>query len=638
MSNIKILPENLANQIAAGEVVERPASVVKEFVENSIDAGASRIAVEVEGAGSRLIRVIDDGVGMDQDDILLSLERHATSKLHSLEQLGAIATLGFRGEAIPSIASVCRLTITSRSTDAALGNRVEVRYGQLHKVHEMGCAPGTIMEVRDLFGNVPARRKFLKSARTELAHVDDMLLNCVLAYPSLGVSYTVDNRESFSYAAGSETLEWRVRQIMGQRLHKDLIAVAGSVDDMVLSALLLPPDEGGTAAARLRIFVNRRPVRDRMMAHAVAEGMHHFLMKGRLPRGVVFLDLDPGQVDVNVHPAKQEIRFRESNKVHRLVVASIGRAMADYQQQLRFSLFGRPEREETPAAALPVAEVKRSEQPGLCPPRHGTEGLHLAPVGQTEPVIGSMPTWEPPLVAEPPPISRFSVPSPARPSAGPSTVTESTPAMAVPPEPTRPEPLPGLRSAPRFTYVGQFRSSYLLCETEEGICVIDQHAAHERLLFEKLKKQYQERELPGQALLFPEMIECTPAQAEVLRRHGGEIRRLGLTIEEFGGLSWVIKAVPVILAHVGPLEVVSGMFDHFLGNEVGERAAARRMDDILARMACKAAVKANDRLTAAEGEELVRRMEEADIFSHCPHGRPVVKFFSESDIKKWFFR
>lgn len=623
MSKIKILSENLASQIAAGEVVERPASVVKEFVENAVDAGASRITVEVEAGGNRLIRVIDDGEGMDQDDILLSLERHATSKLQTADQLSRILTLGFRGEAISSIASVSRLTITSRIAGAELGNRAEIRFGQLRKVHEMGCSLGTVMEVRDLFGNVPARKKFLKTARTELSHIDEIIINSALAMPQLGLTCTVDGRDVWSFAAGVDTLASRVQLIMGRQLRSEMIHVDCQVDDFSLHGYLLPPDEAVGAAARLRIFVNRRAVRDRMINHAVAEGMHNFLMKGRRPAGAVFLELAPEMVDVNVHPTKQEIRFHQSQNIHQQVVMAVGQAMQRYQRNMQHAVFGRPV----------------------------GDGNSLKPRSVDQPQ-SSAGAWQ---LNEPPPFvqegkAEVSLPFPgrdlpesevARPSA---TVLPAFAQSAVRSGGSEqkkisvPFPLPAKQRSSRFRYVGQFMKCYLLCETDDGIAVIDQHAAHERLLFEQLKKQYQEMELPGQALLFPEMIECTPEQIDVLKKHGQEIARIGLVIQEFGGQSYVIKVVPAILSHLGPQEIVKGIFDYFLGREGRAKGAAMRMDDILAVMACKAAVKAHDILLPEEGEELLRKMEAADIFSHCPHGRPVLKIFSAAEIKKWFFR
>ena len=648
MSKIRILPENLANQIAAGEVVERPASVVKEFVENAIDAGAGRIAVEVEGGGCRLIRVIDDGEGMDQDDMLLALERHATSKLGDADQLSRIVTLGFRGEAIPSIASVSRLNIISRVAGADLGNCAEIRFGQLRKVHEMGGSPGTVMEVRDLFGNVPARRKFLKSVRTELAHIDEVIVSFTLALPQLGFTYSVDGRVVRSFAPAMETLAGRVRDLMGRQLTGAMIELAAESDDLRLHGYLLPPDEPVGAAARLRIFVNRRPVRDRMVTHAVTEGMHNFLLKGRGPVGVLFLELDPELVDVNVHPAKQEIRFQRSRDIHQQVVAAVGRAMQRFQQQMQHAVFGRP---------APAADIAwpRPAAPPPASPAPAWQVREPAPGGQEKERANGQ-TFQRSNV-QAPSLGRAAEEGAAVPEKERSSVqtfqrsNEQAPTMGKTagggtPAPAGPErerslfPLPftGTERSGRLKYVGQFMGSYLLCETGDGIAVIDQHAAHERLLFETLKKQYRDMAMPSQALLFPEIIECTPEQIEMLQKHGPELAAIGLTIQEFGGQSYVIKAVPAILGHLGPREIAAGIFDHFLHRESRGKDAARRMDDVLAVMACKAAVKAHDILRPEEGEALLRRMEEADVFSHCPHGRPVLKIFSEAEIKKWFAR
>jgi DNA mismatch repair protein MutL len=648
MSKIRILPENLANQIAAGEVVERPASVVKEFVENAIDAGAGRISVEVEGGGCRLIRVIDDGEGMDQDDMLLALERHATSKLGDAEQLSRIVTLGFRGEAIPSIASVSRLHIISRVAGAALGNCAEIRFGQLRKVHEMGGSPGTVMEVRDLFGNVPARRKFLKSVRTELAHIDEVIVSFALALPQLGFTYSVDGRVARSFAPAVETLAGRVRDLMGRQLTGAMIELAAESDDLRLHGYLLPPDEPVGTAARLRIFVNRRPVRDRMVTHAVTEGMHNFLLKGRGPVGVLFLELDPELVDVNVHPAKQEIRFQRSREIHQQVAAAVGRAMQRFQQQMQHAVFGRPE---------PAADIDWPS-PAAPPPESPAPAWQVrepAPGGPEKERL-SVQTFQRSNVQTPTPgraaeegaavpekersrVQTFQRSNVQAPTMG-KTAGEGAAAPAGPEREKSPLPLPftGTERSGRLKYVGQFMGSYLLCETGDGIAVIDQHAAHERLLFETLKKQYRDMAMPSQALLFPEIIECTPEQIEMLQKHGPEIAAIGLSIREFGGQSYVIKAVPAILGHLGPREIAAGIFDHFLHREIRGKDAARRMEDVLAVMACKAAVKAHDVLRPEEGEALLRRMEEADVFSHCPHGRPVLKVFSEAEIKKWFAR
>ncbi|MDR9501779.1 MAG: DNA mismatch repair endonuclease MutL, partial [Desulfurivibrionaceae bacterium] len=359
MSLIKILPEDLANKIAAGEVIERPASVVKEFVENGLDAQARHITVEVEGGGTRVLRVIDDGVGMDADDVLLCLERHATSKVKEAADLHLITTLGFRGEAVPSIASVSRLVILSKREGAALGTLAEVRYGQIRKVHEMGGSQGTVMEVRDLFGNVPARRKFLKTKRTEIAHIEEVVLCAALASPEVGFRLQVDGRQALSFAAG-DTLGQRLAAILGLKDTSSLLEIAWKQDkegEVAVQGWLLSPDKIVGPAARLRLFVLGRPVRDRMINHAVSEGAHGYFMKGRRPAGVLMISAPLAEVDVNVHPTKQEIRFQRANLIHQAVALAVRKGLESYQGQVKKALLGSCE----PAPARQAASLQISE-------------------------------------------------------------------------------------------------------------------------------------------------------------------------------------------------------------------------------------------------------------------------------------
>lgn len=625
MSKIKILPENWANQIAAGEVVERPASVVKEFMENSIDAHAANITVEIQGGGTRLIRVIDDGIGMDADDVLLCLERHATSKLVKLEQLGRIASLGFRGEAVPSIASISRMTILSRQTDQELGTRAEVVFGRLNKVHETGCARGTVFEVRDLFGNVPARKKFLKSVRTELFHIEEVVKNYSLACPELGFVYSVAGREVLRLPAGSDSLEARVKRLLAPRVRGELVAIdSGLQDDSVrVFGFLLPPDESFGSAAKFRLFVNGRAVRDRMVMHGVAEGLHGFLLKGHRPAGALFLDLDPGMVDVNVHPAKQEIRFHRANVIHQHIVLAVRDGMKKAQEGIKHRVFG------APASAPPSSKPARTGEPvsPWSPPVSDSltgpdSSDHLFPPSQN--VNPPAQTREGSGIFA---LSSSCESGQEEKESQPDAVNNRPASVATSVRVVR---FPGLR------YVGQVFKSYLLCESDEGLVVIDQHAAHERLLFEKLKKQYQANQLASQALLFPEVVECSPARIRILQQHGADIAALGLDVQEFGGESYVVKAVPAILGHLSPSEIFGGVFDTF--GEEASTGQMTRVENILATMACKGAIKANHALLPEEGVALVNQMCEADVFSHCPHGRPVVKLFSPEEVKRWFHR
>ncbi len=625
MSLIRILPEDLANKIAAGEVVERPASVVKELVENAIDAGAKNIAVEIEGAGTGLIRVIDDGMGMDEDDMLLSLERHATSKLRDVSELMAINTLGFRGEAIPSIASVSKLIITSRQAAAPLGSRLESRFGRLVKVHEMGAAPGTVLEIRNLFANVPARRKFLKSIATETAHIDEAVRSYALIHNEIGFSLRVKGRLVFDLVPGRG--EERVRRALGLS-DIELLTLPDQEQGMEIrvGGYLLLPEEETARSARLWLFVNGRIVKDRMLGHAAAEGMRDFLMKGRRPAGVLFIDLPPAVVDVNVHPAKQEIRFQHSSQVHGAVVAAVHQALKRRQDELRDKIFMPVDN-----AALETGGLSARKRP---------QGAELRREDKPAAVRGESPVSK---VVEPTPAPAFqarieevtgeyqadeALISRAEFESGGSGSAEEL--LFKMPEGSD-------RLPPGICYAGQFMETYLLFEFSKGLMVIDQHAAQERLLFEDLKQSYNRRALVSQCLMFPEMVEVTTSDMQTLEQYSAEISRLGLEISPFGGSSFVIKAVPALMAHLSPMDILRDALARFAdsGNAQGPRGG---IEAVLAGMACKAAIKAGQRLSRLEAEHLLIRMMAAGVFSHCPHGRPVVKIFSFRDIKKWFHR
>ena len=601
MSKIRVLPEQLANRIAAGEVVERPASVVKELIENSLDAGASRIEIEIEGSGTRLIRIIDNGEGMVEDDVLLCLERHGTSKIKEDHDLEAITSLGFRGEAIPSISSVSRMTITSRHQSEDLGTSAILNYGKLYKVHETGCARGTIIEIRNLFGNTPARKKFLRTNRTEIGHIDEIVKNYALAAPAVSFLLRIDNRQTLLLDS-DQNLEERLAGVL--HYSGDFIEINFSEPGNKLpamSGLLIPPDAPVKGSARIKLLVNGRSVKDRMISHGVSEGLRGFLMKGRNPAGLLHLRINPAEVDVNVHPTKQEVRFRRSRDIHQLITQGIQEGMRSYQQNLQNTVFKQPATERKPLKS-PITTV---------PPPAKKVAVPISQPTTAEPVPASLPTRPSPQLA----------PAPKK-------------KEAVILEPVFETPAPkghGLK------VVGQYEKLYIFCQSKDGLIVIDQHASHERLLFEKLKKQFMQGTITRQNLLFPETVELSLADSRKVEQHADEIDKMGFSVRDFGDNSYVISAIPALGSHISPSDLFLDTLEQF-GSPQGSKGHGSLLENILASMACKAAVKAGDYLSTEEIEALLSNMARADLFSHCPHGRPVLKQFSDTDIKKWFHR
>ncbi|WP_028585590.1 DNA mismatch repair endonuclease MutL [Desulfogranum mediterraneum] len=653
MSRIRILSEHLSNQIAAGEVVERPASVIKELIENSVDAGAGRIDIQVEGSGVRRMRVADDGCGMVEDDVLLCLERHATSKIRDESQLAAIATLGFRGEALPSIGSVARMTILSRARERDTGTRAEIRYGVLHAVHEAGCSTGTIIEIQNLFANVPARKKFLKSARTETSHIEEAVRNQAMAMPELGFSLQLDQRKVLDYPPGGD-LERRVRQVF--RYDGPLLSLehcgAGADETLQVGGYLLLPEAISGRRAKLRFLVNGRAVQDRMLRHSVIEGLQGFLMKGYQPAGVVTIQLPPEQVDVNVHPAKREIRFRNAQQIHGLVSRVVAAAIQAHQEHTREQLF-------TPAAtgAGERAVERVREQEGAGPVAEALEQMPLpGPAPGRQPTGASPSGWSRSAAAE------QAEPRQAREPGRPSKVAgaeqqEAEPLSAAadlltrePSPPGSPTPAEQQQLEPEqlgepgqafggLRLIGQLFSLYLLCEKDGHFIVIDQHAAHERILYGQLKQDYLERTIPRQRLLYPASVELGPDQMETLERYQDELVQFGLEVDYFGDTTWVIKSVPAMIGFQEPAATLHELLEALAGQGGRPQGfVAGVVDELLASMACKAAIKAGNRLAPEEMMGLLEQMEASGVFSHCPHGRPVIKLFSRTDLEKWFHR
>jgi len=664
MSKIQILPEQLANRIAAGEVVERPASVVKELLENSLDAGATRIEIEIEGSGTRLIRVMDNGEGMDEDDMLLCLERHGTSKITNSHDLTAIISLGFRGEAIPSIGSVSRMTITSRTQESPLGTRVVLDYGKLIKVHETGCSRGTIFEIRNLFGNTPARRKFLRTDKTEQAHIEEVVKSYALAAPTTTFILRRDEREVLHFNE-NQSLADRLKAIMhyqgpfmeigktakggslaGSRSSAEAIPGAcGTGPSMAcVTGYLLPPEANVAGSAGLRLLVNGRAVRDRLIVHAVTEGLRNFLMKGRNPVGLIHLRLPPENVDVNVHPTKQEIRLHNSQAIHQMISRTVEQAMVEYQSNIQSTIF---------TAARPADNRSRPQSP-----QEGTTAEGAPANSRQQSLPSSSVSGIPLFSREPAPLRRSHSSQPEFHTQSPAVETSDRPALLQSAEPSPPSPLPVIRpltphqqrlpeasvTGHGLKVIGHYDNLYIFCQSADGgLLVIDQHAAHERLLFEDLKKQFLLGHIASQTLLFPVTVELSLAESECVEHHATEIKKMGFAVREFGGNSFIISAIPALAGQCHPGELFVDILERF-GGKSSESEGKERMgrgsnlDDILASMACKSAVKAGDQLQAREIDALLNRMARAELFSHCPHGRPVLKQFTATEVKKSFHR
>ena len=600
-ASIRILPDTLADQIAAGEVVERPASVVKELIENSVDARANRVTIEIEEGGLRVIRVSDDGIGMSPEDAKLSVQRHATSKLRTRDDLFCIRTLGFRGEALPSIASVSRFTLTSRTRDQDAGTQVRLDGGAPHGTEPIGCAPGTVIEVRELFYNVPARLKFLKSKATESGHIANVCLRAALAHPELALTVVRDRRPTQEFLPGQDLLE-RVRSAFpGEELN----SYEASCEGAVLRAALSAPERARSGAAHLHLFVNRRPVRDLALSRCISFAYGSVLPPGRFPVGAVYIELDPTDVDVNVHPQKLEVRFARG----RTLLDAITRTLA---HKLGTAAFSGPAARSRSFWDQRLGSVVTSD--------NVTDSSTYSPINTLIANSTALPYTPDSAHEEADPWGL----TPRAPTAvqAPETRWQSathvadggarTPALL-----ERPGTFGGLR------FLGQSRKTFLICENEHGIQIIDQHAADERIRFDQLRKSYSARSVRVQPLLFPERVECTELEADLIEQHHDELVRAGLECNRLGHHTIAVAAVPVLLARAAPQRLLRDLLSELTRS--GERAFQDAIDMALATMACHAAIRAGDALSHDEAVALLQQLDQVQDFQrHCPHGRPIV--------------
>ncbi len=603
-STIHVLPEDLCNKIAAGEVVERPSSVVKELLENSLDAGATEISIELQSGGKKLIRIADNGCGMNRQDAFLSLERHATSKINSDADLFALQTLGFRGEALASIASVSRFLLKTCDNADGLGQQIYAEGGAVKRAEEVGLPQGTVVEVRNLFFNLPARRKFLRKEQTELSHAADVVTKQALAHPD--VCFRLKHNERMLLDLRREKgLRERFAALLGRSLLKDMLAVErDGGPDLRLTGLISQPKLTRSAASHIYTFINGRYIRDRVVQHAVMAGYRHLLMKGRYPVVALFLQIDPALVDVNVHPTKHEVRFREQGLVHDFIVDSLRAELrpADWLTE------GEPSSEP---ASISVS------QPATYQPSHPP----ATPVA-SEPVTDYR--HDEPL------LNNASRGFPAAEKLNVSAGDQSIEQLSLPDN----EQL-GFFS--QLQVLGQYHQSYLLCQDGDDLILVDQHAAHERVGFEKLRHSYAQGSVPSQTLLFPEVLELDYRSATALEENCTELGRLGFEIEPFGGKSFALKSVPQVLIDRNAGQLV---IDVALELEKIGRAGQLQesIDEILILMACHGVIRANQALSTAEIKALLRELDQIDFKANCPHGRPVMQRLTLIEVERLFRR
>ena len=617
MPRIQQLPNSLINQIAAGEVIERPASVVKEIIENAIDAGATQIDIDIEDGGGKLIRVRDNGCGIHPDDLALAFATHATSKIRNLDDLEHITTLGFRGEALPSIASVSKTTLTSRAEGQEQAWRISPHLGLT--VSPAAHPPGTTIEIRDLFYNTPARKKFLKSERTERQHIQQLVQNLALSHD--GITIRLNNHGKPLGVYGGEGLAARIASVLGDDLLEQALPIDARAADMHLYGWVGLPTSATNQPERQYFYINGRIIRDKIIAHAIRQAYQDMLYHGRHPVYVLYLDIAPEHIDVNAHPAKHEVRFRESRLTHDFLYSSLHHAL----------------RGNTPAAA------PRPENPAPPPEREAPAAARQQPLRYSGDYRLERPTTPRRALAESAAYYQWAqniAPSPVHP--GGSTSTNPTPS----PSPTgggeqdyAAAPVNDDQTEHPLGYaLGQIHNIFILAQNARGLVIVDMHAAHERILYERLKAQLRARHPEVQRLLLPQSLAATPAHLDTLAQHRDWLHRLGFDLEASADESRIhINAVPSLLKHAAVAEIVGDLL-HELGEYPASIAIERLQDEILSRLSCHKAVRAHDSLTIPEMNHLLRDIETTPASGQCNHGRPTWVQLTTDELGKYFMR
>jgi DNA mismatch repair protein MutL len=685
MSKIRVLSDQLANQIAAGEVVERPASVAKELVENAIDAGARRITVDVEAGGRKLLRVMDDGCGMTRDDALLAFERHATSKIKSAEDLDAISTLGFRGEALASIASVARIELLTKTEEDGAATRVQIEGGRMRDVKDAAHPRGTTISVRDLFFNVPARRKFLRSEATESFHLTNLVTHYALAHPEIAFTLTNNGREVLRAAPASDLRE-RTYQIFGAEFLESLLEVGSSHSSQVarVRGYISAPRERRTSRDAQYLFINGRYVRDRLIGRALSDGYRSILPNGTYPAALLFLEIPLEEVDVNVHPAKTEVRFRRAPAVadaYTRAIEAVHETVTPARSDLDARKAGEDSTREPRSGALtvgseridgasfsPESSISDITREIVPPTRQSNIEFGFAPVSEEEPYPEE---WKQPLPAKGETArgldailrnaqTRAMEAAPDRDPQGTiapvrhDEVERSEPLInqdravtqSVPQESTLPPlasaanlvrevPLDAISS--RIRPLGQLEDSFIIATDDEGLLLIDQHVAHERILFDKYRRLEDSRPAESQHLLMPETFDLTPAQAAVFDTVSEELETYGFGLMRLSGRTVAIKAVPADLPAGEARNMLAELLETIDSEKRGANRATLR-EAIAASLACRAAIKINTPLAAEKMRWLVDRLLQTSSPTTCPHGRPVILRLTTRDIEKGFHK
>jgi DNA mismatch repair protein MutL len=628
MAKIRILPDALASQVAAGEVVERPAALVRELVENSLDAGARHIEVHAQRGGIAMIRIVDDGSGMDREDAMLCLERHATSKIRTKEDLGAIHTFGFRGEALPSIASVSRFRLATREKDALVGTEIEVNGGKLMGVRDHGGAPGTVIEARSLFFNVPARRKFLRTENTEFAHVEQQLRLHAIANPQVAFTLTHNGELVLHLPATRDMLE-RIRGLVGDELASRLLKVEEStVHGVTVSGYIGGPGMSRSNRQMQTTYLNGRPIESASISYGLREGYHTALMKGQYPVTFLFIQMDAQAFDVNVHPAKKEVRFHDGNSVRDAISRSVSHTLENAAKL--------PTGHAAARSAVPSPAPVAAREPVV--PNARQEQFEMPVATSAAPLRNVEPTRPQPVISVPAAAREVSMATPTEVTrkpveklAVPQTVVESEA------EEQAEAALATAAAPPEFRIIGVLQKLYVLMEGKEGLVLMDQHAAHERVNFEKFRRALETGGVPCQRLLIPITLQTTPRDADLLKQNLASLNRLGIEIEPFGPNIFKVETLPSFLKTDDPAAWLDQVIEE-LSSLSSKSSTLRLSEDAIATTACRASVKSNDALSIPEMQALLKDLFACEMPYCCPHGRPTLVQISTAELERKFGR